>query len=164
MACSARLTCFLRPRVSLILASSSPKQSLGFFPEVPHCHSLEKDYSVSWTGGRNPSGPCIPLSKLYPTAAILHAFSFTPPAADSQDFNWVEAPTSKSRVFTYNQFLCKLRDHLALIGNNPTLYAGHSFRRGGVSVAYQSGVLIEPIKALGDWRSDTILIYTSPCL
>ena len=108
--------------------------------------------------------PCILLSKLCPTAAILHAFSFTPPAADSQDFNWVEAPTSKPRVFTYNQFLCKLRDHLALIGNNPTLYAGHSFRRGGVSVAYQSGVLIEPIKALGDWRSDTILIYSSPCL
>ena len=91
------------------------------------------------------------------------AFSFTPSAADSQDFNWVEAPTSKPRVFTYNQFLCKLRDHLALIGNNPTLYAGHSFRRGGVTFAYQSGVLIEPIKALGDWRSDTILIYTSPC-
>ena len=108
--------------------------------------------------------PCIPLSKLCPTAAILHAFRFTPPLADSQDFNWVEAPTSKPRVFTYNQFLCKLRDHLALIGNNPTLYAGHSFRRGGVSFAYQSGVLIEPIKALGDWRSDTILIYTSPCL
>ena len=61
-------------------------------------------------------------------------------------------------------FVCKLRDHLALLGNNPTLYAGHSFRRGGVTFAYQSGVLIEPIKALGDWRSDTILIYTSPCL
>ena len=64
--------------------------------------------------------PCIPRSKLFPTAAILHAFSFTPPAPDSQAFNWVEAPTSKPRVFTYNQFLCKLRDHLALIGNNPT--------------------------------------------
>ena len=71
--------------------------------------------------------PCIPRGKLCPTAAILHAFSFTPPAADSQAFNWVEAPTSKPRVFTYNQFLCKLRDHLALIGNNPTLYAGTLF-------------------------------------
>ena len=32
-------------------------------------------------------------------------------------------------------------------------------RRGGASFAYQSGVSIELIKALGDWRSDTIVIY-----
>lgn len=153
MACSARLTCFLRPRVSLILFSLRYLIVIRWRKTIQF---RERVVEIPL--------PCIPLSKLYPTAAILHAFSFTPPAADSQDFNWVEAPTSKPRVFTYNQFLCKLRDHLALIGNNPTLYAGHSFRRGGVSVAYQSGVLIEPIKALGDWRSDTILIYTSPCL
>ena len=31
--------------------------------------------------------PCIPCSKLCPTAAILHAFSFPPSAPDSQAFN-----------------------------------------------------------------------------
>ncbi|CAH3184844.1 unnamed protein product, partial [Porites lobata] len=41
-------------------------------------------------------------------------------------------------------------DHLSLIGVDPKLYAGHSFRRGGASFAYQSGVPIELIKALGD--------------
>ena len=48
---------------------------------------------------------------------------------------------------------------LSELGLNPHLFAGHSFRRGGASFAYQSGVLIELIKALGDWRSDTVLIY-----
>ena len=45
------------------------------------------------------------------------------------------------------------------MGINPQSYAGHSFRRGGASFAYQSVVPLELIKALGDWRSDTILIY-----
>ena len=30
---------------------------------------------------------------------------------------------------------------------------------GGASFAYQSGIPLELIKALGDWRLDTILIY-----
>ena len=33
------------------------------------------------------------------------------------------------------------------------------FVMGGASSAYQSGVPIELVKALGDWRADTILIY-----
>lgn len=56
-------------------------------------------------------------------------------------------------------FISKLRDHLTTMGIDPQSYAGHSFRRGGASFAYQSGVPVELIKALGDWRSDTILIY-----
>ena len=52
-------------------------------------------------------------------------------------------------------------------GLDPKLYAGNSFRRargggggvGSASFAYQSGIPIELIKALGDWLTDTILIY-----
>ena len=33
------------------------------------------------------------------------------------------------------------------------------FVAGGASFAYQSGVPIELIKTLNDWRSDTILTY-----
>ena len=103
--------------------------------------------------------PCIPRSRLCPTTAIIHAFSFPPSTPDSQAFNWVPTRSSHPQIFTYALFLRKLRDHLSLIGVDPKLYAGHSFRRGGASFAYQSGVPIELIKALGDWRSDTILIY-----
>ena len=105
--------------------------------------------------------PCITGSKLCPTRAVLHAFQFsTSPVAHSQAFAWVDTPLStKPRIFTYNMFLSKLRDHLLSMGINPQSYAGHSFRRGGASFAYQSGVPLELIKALGDWRSDMILIY-----
>lgn len=104
--------------------------------------------------------PYIPDSALCPTTAIINAFRFTSSfsTASSQAFNWVD----DSRVlhnFTYSPFISKLRLHLSSLGFDPTLYAGHSFRRGGASFAYQSGVPIELIKALGDWRSDTILIY-----
>ena len=105
--------------------------------------------------------PCIPGSKLCPTTAVIHAFHFTnSTAANSQAFTWDDNSLSpKTHVFTYNLFISKLRDHLTSMGINPQSYAGHSFRRGGASFAYQSGVPLELIKALGDWRSDTILIY-----
>ena len=105
--------------------------------------------------------PCIPGSKLCPTTAVIHAFHFTnSTAANSQAFAWYDNSLSpKTHIFTYNLFISKLRDHLTSMGINPQSYAGHSFRRGGASFAYQSGVPLELIKALGDWRSDTILIY-----
>ena len=48
--------------------------------------------------------------------------------------------STKPCIFTYNMFISKLRDHLSSIGINPQSYAGHSFRRGGASFAYQSVV------------------------
>ena len=104
--------------------------------------------------------PCIPQSKLCPTAATAHAFSFTnAEEQNSQAFNWHDDPTRSIKHLTYSIFLKKLKHHLSLIGIDPTLYSGHSFRRGGASFSYQSGVPIELIKALGDWRSDTVLMY-----
>ena len=92
--------------------------------------------------------------------AVTHAFSFTNHTnSRSQAFNWMDIGSFTAQVFTYNMFLATLRDHLTLLGISPKLYAGHPFRRGGASLAYQSGVPMELIKALGDWRSDTILIY-----
>lgn len=104
--------------------------------------------------------PCIPRSKLCPTAAVINAFRFTATVSttDSQAFNWLDERQA-AKVFTYKSFVLVLRRHLASLGFDPKLYAGHSFRRGGASFAYHSGVPIELIKALGDWRSDTILIY-----
>ena len=104
--------------------------------------------------------PSIPGSALCPTSAITNAFRFTAQASTrgSQVFNWVDG-SHITHVFTYSAFVSKLRSHLVTLGVDPKLYTGHLFRRGGASFAYQSGVPIELIKALGDWRSDTILIY-----
>lgn len=69
---------------------------------------------------------------------------------DTQDFNCFEAPTSSPRVISYNKFITKLSDYLVRIGIDPMLYAEHFFRSGGASFANQTGVLIDPITALGD--------------
>ena len=104
--------------------------------------------------------PLIPGSSVFSTSAIGHAFCFTAPGSsrDMQAFNWVDS-ANVLHVFTYTAFVTKLRYHLSTLGLDPRSYAGHSFSPGGASFAYQSGVPIELIKALGDWRSNTILIY-----
>lgn len=103
--------------------------------------------------------PCIPRSKLCPVTATNHALSFTSAPANSQAFNWWDPSSNAVKCLTYSMFISKLKHHLAEIGVNPSNFAGHSFRRGGASFAYQSGVPIELIKALGDWQSDAVLIY-----
>ena len=49
-------------------------------------------------------------------------------------------------------------------GTKSDPYSGHSFRRGGASWAYQSGVSVETIRQIGDWRSNayTRYIFDSP--
>ena len=104
--------------------------------------------------------PYIPGSILCPKTALTNAFRFTAPVAtsDMQAFNWVDG-SCIVHVFTYCAFVTKLRLTLSSLGLDPKHYAGHSFHRGRASFAYQSGVPLELIKALGDWRSDTILVY-----
>ena len=104
--------------------------------------------------------PYIPCSKLCPTAAITNAFCFTATASafNSQAFNWVDQK-QLVKIFTYESFVSTLRIHFTSLGFDPKLFAGHSFRRGGAPFAYQVAVPIKLIKALGNWHSDTILIY-----
>ena len=99
-------------------------------------------------------------SPLCPVRAILHAFSFTRHCpSNSQAFTWIDTSWSYFQVFTYSQFIKHLRACLISLGIDPTYYAGHSFRRGGASLAYQAGLSVEAIKLLGDWKSDAVLLY-----
>ena len=104
--------------------------------------------------------PRIPDSPLCPVKASTQAFRFTiRTPSSSQAFNWINHGNNNSITFTYSAFTTKLRRILSDLGLSPREYAGHSFRRGGASFAYKAGVPIELIKALGDWRSDAILLY-----
>ena len=141
MACSTRLSCFLHLRGKLDSSKQLTKADFRFFPwgtliiirwrkTVQFCEQVVEIPL-----------PCIPCSKLCPTTAILHAFSFTPPAPDSQAFNWVEASMHPKLAGFYlsNQFLRKLRDHLALVVSILCYKCmGHSVCRGGASFAYTS--------------------------
>ena len=91
--------------------------------------------------------PRIPRSSSCPTAAIVNALRFTASGL-------VGAPWSVERqlvqVFPYGSFASLLQNHFASLGFDPKLFAGHPFRSGGASFAYQPGVPIELIEALGD--------------
>ena len=103
----------------------------------------------------------IPDSPLCPVQAIQHAFSFLSHSKySSQAFNYLDSTTVQPVCFTYTIILRFLRTCLDNIGCNSSLYAGHSFRRGGVSFAFQAGVPVEMIKLLDDWKSDTVLYLT----
>ena len=69
----------------------------------------------------------------------------------------------RPKCLTYRLFLVRLRECLSMLGYSPSSYAGHSFRRGGASFAFESGIPIELIKMLGDWKSNSVLLYlTAP--
>ncbi len=104
--------------------------------------------------------PRLPGSPLCPVSAILHAFSFTCAAPPySQAFCWVHPQTVRFQAFTYPFFMSKLKGVLGRIGVDSSSYGSHSFRRGGASFAFESGVPIELIKVMGDWKSDAVLLY-----
>ena len=63
-------------------------------------------------------------------------------------------PHSQGSVpFTYVEWQNRLRAILTLIGQNPTCYCSHSFRRGGATFAHRAGVPAKLIKLMGDWHS-----------
>ena len=82
----------------------------------------------------------IPRSPSCPKAAIVNALRFT--ASGLAGALW--------SVFPYGSFVSFLHDHFASLGFDPKPFAGHPFRSGGASFAYQPGVPIELIEALGD--------------
>ena len=77
----------------------------------------------------------------------------------SQAFNYLDTQTPQPVCFTYAKFLKFLRTCLMNISLDPTSYAGHSFHHGGASFAFQSGIPVEMIRLLGDWKSDAVLLY-----
>ena len=104
--------------------------------------------------------PSIPGSYLCPVRAMLHAMSFPQSSpSDQHAFTYFHPPSHCSTVFTYRSFLFKLDLGLSSLGFTTSDYAGHSFRRGGASHAVLSSVPIEFIKMLGDWKSDSVLLY-----
>ena len=99
--------------------------------------------------------PIIPNSVLCPVKTILNVF-ITVRGHPSQHLLALGNGTS----LTYRRFQDKLR---SILKQNPhvdeSLFSSHSFRRGGCTFAFLSGVPPELIKLLGNWRSDCYLKY-----
>ena len=90
------------------------------------------------------------------TLVLLHVFSFTGFSSDSDQAFFLVVGTGSIKTFTHSTFLSHLRTCLCIIGIKPQRYAGHSFRRGGASFAYEAGLPIDMIKLIGDCKSDAV--------
>ncbi len=101
--------------------------------------------------------PSIPGSALCPVSAIAHFFALVPAPPSAPLFC---LPTASShRPITFSTFTACLKRLISTIGLDPANYSPHSFRRGGATFAFQSGVPEHLIKLHGDWRSDAFRAY-----
>ena len=66
---------------------------------------------------------------------------------------------SPPTILTHSSFVKTLRSHLECLGYPSSHFSGHSFRRGGATWAFQSGLPGEIIQSLGDWKSHAYLAY-----
>ena len=101
--------------------------------------------------------PSIPGSALCPVSALLHFFSLVLASLTAPLFC---LPTASGlRPLTFSIFSTSLKRLISTIGLDPQHFSPHSFRRGGATFAYQSGIPEHLIKLHGDWRSDAFRAY-----
>ena len=89
-----------------------------------------------------------------PVRHISAMFKFCPCPGESPAFTY-----SQDKFITYSGFTTSLKQLLVKAGLDPTLYSGHSFRRGGASLLYKLGASILQIQASGDWSSQCFARY-----
>ena len=63
----------------------------------------------------------------------------------------------KNQFVNYRVFTARLKELLTKSGLEPSLYSGHSFRRGGASFLFSIGGSQLMVQVLGDWSS---MVYT----
>jgi integrase len=103
---------------------------------------------VSLTIAAAPGRPSCPVD------AIKRLFSEFPRAGTAPLFEGLDG-----KPLHYNTFLKGIRAALEAAGLNPSLFAGHSFRRGAASEAAAAGYSDYEIQLLGRWRSDSYKLY-----
>ena len=64
---------------------------------------------------------------------------------------------AKNQYVTYRFFTKRLKELLVRSGLEPSLFSGHSFRRGGASYLFSIGGSQLMVQVLGDWSS---MVYT----
>ena len=100
----------------------------------------------------------IPGSILCPVKAYSHMLDLVP-ASDNEPLFGIKDSSSKLVPITYRQLQGKIKELIGKTGREPDLYSSHSFRRGGCSWAFKSGVSTDLIQHHGDWLSDCYKNY-----
>ena len=98
-------------------------------------------------------------SPLCPVAAFAHAQTLARNTSLVHAFSFREADGSVSMLLA-SLFVTTIRSLLSRAGvADAHSYRGHSFRRGGASWAFNSGVPGELIQVCGDWKSEAYKVY-----
>ena len=101
--------------------------------------------------------PSIPDCQLCPVSAIRHYFDQVP-APPNAPFFCIPKGLILQPV-TAAVFSAAIKRLISHIGSDTSNYSPHSFRCGGATFAFQSGVPDHLIKLHGDWRSDAYQAY-----
>lgn len=106
--------------------------------------------------------PRIPNSVFCPAQACLLLVKLFKRPSQAPLFQFCEEGVVST--LTYNKFLGQLKEQLRVVGIDPSQYAGHSFRRGGATLALSSNIPSELVKLQGDWASSAYTRYFDPSL
>lgn len=101
--------------------------------------------------------PAIPGSILCPVTILRRLFSVVDAPPDSFAFSF--SAQGSLTTLTHRAFVARLKAELPYVGYDPAQFAGHSFRRGGATFAFQCGAPLAQIKEQGDWKSAAYLLY-----
>ena len=71
-------------------------------------------------------------------------------------------PTPDGRALTSPIFNRRVKSLLQAAGLPADQLAGHSFRRGGATLAYAAGIPVDTIRIVGDWASNAYTAYILP--
>lgn len=100
----------------------------------------------------------IPNSPLCPLAAFQNMVRVMPASPSSPAFTLPGSKSTKA-CLTHSTFVSHLLHLISLTGRDSHGFSGHSFRRGGATFAFGSGVQGELIQLQGDWQSEAYLRY-----
>ncbi|PJE78160.1 hypothetical protein CI610_02910 [invertebrate metagenome] len=107
--------------------------------------------------------PRINRSPLCPAQALLLSFKISPTSSYVCPL-FMYRQGEKLLPLTYAMFISRLKQCLATAGLDPSLYSGHSFRRGGATFALECGLSPDMIQSQGDWKSLAYQRYLDPSL
>eukprot|EP00854_Cymbomonas_tetramitiformis_P034407 gene34407-biopygen28872 len=116
------------------------------FSKVIQFHERSHVVAMKATGGL-----------LRPRKAVLNCSERVPAEPESLAFLWKSR--GKCVSMTHRVFVAEVKKLIQRIGLDPRGYSGHSFRRGGATVAFNLGVNHLLIKLQGDWVSNAYQRY-----
>jgi hypothetical protein len=76
--------------------------------------------------------------------------------------NSIYFPEIEGRSVWGLAFVGSVKHCVQQVGLDPSGYSGHSFHRGGATLAHRLGIDPLSIKRMGDWSSDACMDYIDP--